>query len=103
MKKKLPPGRTPQDARAAAEKNWEKVKQDMANGIIDRDAIVQAMSWLNEIDGEEVQKRESDYMQKRKKLFVDADKLSDDEEIDKNHEHLRQQYQVHYGKDVKHG
>lgn len=61
------------------------------------------MSWLNDIDGEEMQKRESDYMQRRKKWLIDPDAPSVDEELEKNYQCLRQQYQALYVKDPKHG
>ena len=87
--KKHPPRRTVTDAKAAADQHWQKVNQGIARGIVDRDAIVQAMSWLNDIDGEEMQKRESDYMQRRKKWLIDPDAPSVDEELEKNYQCLR--------------
>ncbi len=103
MKKQPTPGRTAQEARAAAEKNWDRIMQDVSKGIIDRDAIVQAMDWLNQIDGEEMLKRQNDYLHKRKESMIDPDKSSGDPAMDAHYDHLRQQYQQLYGKDIKHG
>lgn len=93
------------EARDAAENNWNKVMHDVSNCIIDREKIIYAISWLNDLDREEVKKRDKEYMHmlKREEWLIDPDMSSGNNEMDEIYAQLRQKYQEIYGKDIKHG
>lgn len=80
MKNYKPISRTPQEVRASAQRHWEKIMEDVSNGIIDQVAIAQAMRWINDLDREEYQKGLADFMLKRKKWVIDPAKPSGDGE-----------------------
>jgi len=103
MKKKPVLLRSAEDAKAAAKKNWERQVESVERGQVDREALVQAMEWQNKLAAEEEAKRLSDYMQFRETCFVDPDESCGDAEADAHYDSLRRQFQLRFGKDVKHG
>lgn len=83
------------------ERLWEQI---VANPkAFSHEIIASVMEYFNARDRLACGIKDADYMKEREKILVDCDKASDDPEIDRIHNKLRQQYQEIYGKDIKHG
>jgi len=94
------------EKKIAADKNWKTIFDRMNAGEkIDMHTIVNALDRCNKADEALLHYEKSfvNFMKEREKYLIDCDKSSGYAEIDSHYQKLREQYQLIFGNDVKHG
>jgi len=94
----------PEKKRLYIYKHWDSIRDQVLGGQkVEKELIVDAMSQCNGIDTEIEKYRMREYVKSRDKCLVDCDVSCGNEETDNTHQNLREQFQIKYGKDIKHG
>jgi len=87
-----------------ADENWKSIMSRLeSKSKVSRQEMVDAMNQCNAIDQIIIDIDERGYFKKRGEHLYVCDKSIGDSEMDEIHQKYREQYQLTFGEDIKHG